>query len=81
MTMQTNNPLAQIGVLLASGKRPDQIIRILAQNNPEAQQAMKIMQGKSPAELRTTVENMCRERGTTPEILARSLGLQIPSTR
>jgi len=43
--------------------------------DPRAAQAMQMIQGKSPQELRRMVENMCKERGTTPEAVARQLGL------
>lgn len=81
MIPMNNNPIMQIGALLASGKSPSQIVGILAQQNPDAQRAMSIMRGKSPQQLEQIARNMARERGTTVEDVARSLGVGFPSNR
>ena len=71
----------QLGAMLAYGKSPEQAVQILARQNPRVQQAMKMLSGKNPAELEQIARNMAKERGTTIEDIARSLGIQIPSNR
>lgn len=79
--MMQANPVAQMMQLLQSGKNPEAVLQILAQNNPQARQFLQMTGGKSRTELQRMVENMCKERGTTVEEVARSLGIQIPSNR
>lgn len=79
--MQKLNPLMQLGSMLAFGKTPEQALNVLAQQHPQVQQALKMLSGKSPAELEQIARNMAKERGTTIEDVARSLGVQIPSGR
>ena len=79
--MQKLNPLMQLGSMLAFGKTPEQALNVLAQQNPQVQQALKMLSGKNPAELEQIARNMAKERGTTIEDVARSLGVQIPSGR
>ena len=79
--MQRISPLMQLGSMLAYGKTPEQAVQILARQNPQVQQAMKMLSGKNPAELEQIARNMAKERGTTIEDIARSLGIQIPSNR
>lgn len=73
-----NNPLMQMVGLLQSGGNPMQMLQQMAMQNPKAAQAMKMIRGKSPQELRQMAENMARERGTTLDAVAQSLGLTIP---
>ena len=71
----------QLGAMLAYGKSPEQAVQMLARQNPQVQQAMQMLSGKNPAELEQIARNMAKERGTTIEDIARSLGIQIPSNR
>ena len=79
--MQKLNPLMQLGSMLAFGKTPEQALNVLAQQNPQVQQALKMLSGNNPAELEQIARIMAKERGTTIEDVARSLGVQIPSGR
>lgn len=81
MMMPMNNPVAQIMGLLQAGKNPYMILDIMGQNDPQVAQVKKMMAGKSPAQLEQMARNMAKERGTTIEDVARSLGIQIPSNR
>ena len=74
-----NNPLMRLGAWLGAGKSPQQILELMARDNPQARRMLENLRGKNPEELRRMAENMARERGTTLEIVARSLGIQIPS--
>ena len=67
--------MMQLVSAMRSGGNPYQLIQQMAVSDPKAAQAMQMMQGKSPAELRQMATNMCRERGTTPEAVLRQLGI------
>lgn len=76
-----NNPIMQMQQLMRSGKNPNAVLQILAQNNPQARQVMQMINGKSPVQLEQMARNMAKESGTTIEDIARSMGIQIPSNR
>ena len=69
-----NNQPAPIAQLM-------QRINMLTQANAQARQIEQTIRSRSPQQLEQMVRNMCKERNTTPEDLARSLGIQIPSNR
>lgn len=79
--MPMNNPIAQMQQLLAAGRNPNSIFQMMVNSNPQARQVMNMMSGKTPAQLEQMARNMARERGTTIEDVARSMGIQIPSNR
>ncbi len=68
--------MMQLVSAMRSGGNLYQLIQQMAMSDPKAAQAMQMMQGKSPAELRQMATNMCWERGTTPEAVLRQLGLR-----
>ena len=76
-----NNPMLQIQQMMRAGKNPNAVLQIMAQSNPQVRQVMQMMNGKSPAQLEQMARNMAKERGTTIEDVARSLGIVIPSNR
>ena len=80
MKMMTN-PLAVLMNAAKSGVNTNALFQQMAANNPQVNQIYQIMRGKSPAELEQIARNMARERGTTIEDVARSLGISIPSER
>ena len=53
------------------------MIQFMVRRDPRARQFLQMFQNKTPQEKEQMVRNMCKERGTTPEDLARSLGLTI----
>ena len=79
--MPMNNPLVQMMGLLQSGKNPNAVLQTMAMNNPQVRQVMQLMNGKTPSQLEQMARNMAKERGTTIEDVARSMGIQIPSNR
>ena len=79
--MQQSNPIAQIMQMIQGGQNPAAALDMLAQVHPQARQVRDLMRGKSPAELEQLARNMAKERGTTIEDVARSMGIQIPSNR
>lgn len=70
--------LTQIIKLVRKGGNPMELIASFAQQNPQAQQMMSQLQGKSPDELRAYAENMARSYGTDLGTVAKQLGIQIP---
>ena len=78
---QQSNTLAQVMQMIQGGQNPATALDMLAQVNPQVRQVRDMMRGKSPMELEQMARNMARERGTTIEDIARSLGIQIPSNR
>lgn len=79
--MMNNDPISMLSQIVRSGGNPMQMLQSMANQNPQAAQIMKMLNGKSPAQLKQMAENMARERGTTVEDVARSLGFTIPSNR
>ena len=71
-----NNPLILLIQAAQSGGNPMQIIGQMAGNNPIMAQGMRLVQGKSPDQLKQMAQNMARERGTTAEAVLQSLGLK-----
>lgn len=71
-----NNPLMQLISMTRQGNNPMQLIQQMAANNPQAAQAMKIMQGKSPEQLKQIATNMAKERGMTIEQVMQQLGIR-----
>lgn len=72
------NPLQMLVSALNNGHDPLALMNQMVGQNPQIAQAMKMIQGKSPAELRQIATNMAKERGTTVEQVAQSLGINIP---
>lgn len=73
---QTNNPFAMVMSLIQSGGNP---MTMLSQmGGPQAQEAMSLIKGKNPQQLRETAEKMAQERGTSIEAIAQRLGLSLP---
>lgn len=71
-----NNPMMQLISMARQGGNPMQMIQQMATNNPQAAQAMRIMQGKSPEQLKQIATNMAKERGMTIEQVMQQLGIR-----
>lgn len=71
-----NNPLMMLLQAAQGGGDPIRILSQLAGNDPMMAQALKMVQGKTPDQLRRMAENMSRERGTSPEAILRGLGIR-----
>ena len=74
-----NNPFMALMQLARSGGNPMQMLSQMAARDPRAAQAMKLIQGKSPQELRQVAENMAKERGMTLDENARQMGVNLPN--
>ena len=70
-----NNPITQLISIAKKGGNPMQLAQQIARSDPQMAQAIKMLDGKSPQQLRQMATNMCKEMGTTPEAFARQLGL------
>lgn len=60
----SNNPMGLLNQVLGS--------------NPQMHQALNIIGGKNPAQLRQVAMNMARERGIDLEQMASQMGLRLP---
>ena len=76
-----NNSLLSMAAMLKGGKNPVPMLRNMAANDPQAAQIMRIINGKSPQQLREIAYNMAKERNVDIDNLARSLGITIPSQK
>lgn len=70
-----NNPLLSIMGVVRSGGNYNQMIRNLAMRDPQIGQAMQMIQGKTPDQLKQMAMNMAKERGVSVEDVARGIGL------
>lgn len=73
-----NNPMNQIMNALQQGVNPSQIAMQLAQNNPSVRQAMQLVNGKTPEQVRDMAFQMAKQRGVDLYQLARNMGIQLP---
>lgn len=71
----TNNFMPLIS-MMRSGGNPMMLLQQMAGNDPRARQALQMVQGKNTDQLKQMAENMARERGTTVEQIAQSLGMK-----
>lgn len=79
--MIPNNPMAMLMNAVRGGGNPAALIEQMAVSNPQVKQAVNMMRGKSPQQLRTMAENMANERGVSINDVARQLGIVVPSNR
>lgn len=71
----TNNFMPLIS-MMRSGGNPMMLLQQMAGNDPRARQVLQMVQGKNTDQLKQMAENMARERGTTVEQIAQSLGMK-----
>lgn len=71
---QMSNPLTMVMQAMKKGATPAQFVAQMATQNPLFAQLQSVMRGKTPEQLNATLNEMCRQHGTTPEALARRLG-------
>lgn len=70
-----NNPVFALIQAMRSGGNPMALVKSMAQTDPRAAQALKIINGKNSQQLESIARNMCESVGTTPEQVARQLGI------
>ena len=76
LNSRPNNPMAMIMQLAQS--KGDPMAMLSRMGGPQAQEAMNLLRGKNPQELRETAMKMAQERGTSIEAIAQHLGLKLP---
>lgn len=72
-----SNPMTMVMQAMRQGISPAQFLAKMAAENPVISQVQSVVRGKTPQQLNATLNDLCRQRGTTPEALARELGLPI----
>ena len=75
-----NNPMMAMMQAAMGGMRPAQFLQQMAAQNPMAAQAMNLIQGKSPEQLREIADNMAKQRGTTVDEITRQYGIPMNQT-
>ena len=70
-----NNPMIGLINFARSGGNPMALMQQMAGRNPQMQQAMSMIQGKTPEQLKQMAENMAKEHGMTVEQVAKNIGL------
>ena len=60
-----------------NGGNPMQMLQQMAGQNPQAAQAMRLIQGKNPQQLRQIAENMAKERGVDLNQMAHQMGITL----
>ena len=81
-----NNPmvgnlLAAMMQMMRSGGNPMYLLQQMAAQDPQVSQAMRMIQGKSPQQLRSMAENMAKERGVSLESMANQMGITLPNSQ
>lgn len=71
------NPMMMLMQAMQTGMNPMQMLQQQAGQNPQLQKLQEVCGGKTPQQLREIAENMCKERGTTYDQLARSVAQQM----
>ena len=70
---QASNPMQQLMGIARQGGDPRPIMRVLGQNNPQLAQVVQLMD--SGTSMQAIAQQLCQQRGTTPEAVAKQLGL------
>lgn len=65
--------------MVQGGGNPMQLVNMFVQQNPQAQPAMQLIQGKNPDQLKETFYNLCKSKGINPQDVARQCGVQLPN--
>ena len=75
------NLLAAMMQMMRSGGNPMYLLQQMAAQDPQVSQAMRMIQGKSPQQLRSMAENMAKERGVSLEGMANQMGITLPNSQ
>ena len=75
------NLLAAMMQIMRSGGNPMYLLQQMAAQDPQVSQAMRMIQGKSPQQLRSMAENMAKERGVSLEGMAHQMGITLPNSQ
>lgn len=75
--MMPMNPM-QVIQMLQRGANPNQLMMQLAQSNPAVRQAMQMVNGKTPDQIRDIAQQMAKQRGIDLNQLTQQLGIRLP---
>ena len=75
------NLLAAMMQMMRSGGNPMYLLQQMAAQDSQVSQAMRMIQGKSPQQLRSMAENMAKERGVSLEGMANQMGITLPNSQ
>lgn len=64
-----NNPMNMLMQMMQGGKMNPQQMMGMFGNNPMFQQAQKMMQGKTPEQMREVIKNVAKQKGINTEQL------------
>ena len=73
-----SNPLMMLLSAMQSGGNPMQIMQHMAMSNPQMQQALPLITGKSPQQLEQTARNMAAQRGIDLDALSAQIRQMMP---
>ena len=65
----------QIITALTKSTNPNQMLSQIARTNPAVQQAMMMVNGKTPAQVKEMAEKMAAQRGINLDVFIREMGL------
>ena len=68
----------QVLQMAQQGVNPNQLAMQLARQSPAVQQAMQIVNGRTPAQIRDMAFNMARQQGVDLNMVAQNMGIQLP---
>lgn len=68
------NVMQLIGALKGGGD-PNALVQQAIRNHPQSDQIQQIIGGKSPDQLMSIAENMCKERGTSVDAVLKQFGI------
>lgn len=71
------NPMQFIQAIQKGGN-PNQLIMQAAQQHPAVKQAMQMVNGKTPEQVRDMAYQMAQQRGVDLSQLAQQLGIRLP---
>ena len=70
-----NNPLMGLVNLARNGGNPMMLMHRVAGQGRKPRHGRRVIQGKTPEQLKQMAENMAKERGMTVEQVAKNIGL------
>lgn len=70
--MGGGNPMMGMLMQMMQGGNPQQMIMQMAQQNPQLKQMLPLIQGKNPQQLEEVFNNLCKEKGISPDEFKRN---------
>lgn len=70
-----SNPIVQLINVAKNGGNPDALVQQLLGQHPQREQIQQIIGGKTPDQLMSIAENMCKERGTSIDQVLQQFGI------